>query len=76
MDARERERLRQKKLRRRRVRRIKKMCEENNVNVQFFSTAVYSEHLKCFPQEKVEDFFTKLAEISSTSVYPFPTLNC
>lgn len=46
------------------VKRIKQLCQENDVNVQFFSTAVYSEHLKCFPKEKVEEFFTKLSEIT------------
>lgn len=46
------------------VKRIKEMCEANGVNVQFFSTSVYSEHLKCFSKEKVEEFFTRLADIT------------
>lgn len=46
------------------VKRIKTMCEENNINVYFVSLPVYSEHLKCFAKEKVEEYYTKLAEVT------------
>ena len=46
------------------IKRIKKLCEENKVNVQFLSTPVYSEHLKCFDKERVKEYYTKLAEIT------------
>lgn len=53
------------------VKRIKKLCEENGVNVQFVSASVYSEHLKCFPQDKVREFFKKLA--NATPYWSFVT---
>lgn len=46
------------------VKRIKQLCEENDINVQFISAAIYSEHLKCFSEEKVKEFFTKLANVT------------
>lgn len=46
------------------VKRIKELCENNNVNVYFVSLPVYSEHLKCFNKEKVEEYYTKLAEVT------------
>jgi len=46
------------------IKRIKELCKENDVNVQFLSTPVYSEHLKCFDEEKVKEYYTKLAEVT------------
>lgn len=46
------------------VEKIKEICEKSNVNVQFMSAPVYADHLKCFPQDKVKEFFTKLADVT------------
>lgn len=46
------------------VEKIKNLCEKSGVNVQFMSAPVYSDHLKCFPQDKVKEFFTKLADVT------------
>jgi len=46
------------------VKKIKELCDENGINVQFVSSPVYSEYLTCFSKDQVEEFFTKLADIT------------
>lgn len=46
------------------ISRIKDFCEANNVNFVVVTAPVYYEYLDNFSQEKVVDFYTKLANIT------------
>lgn len=53
------------------IERIKKICEENDVNLVVVLSPVYKEYLEYFPKEKVKEFHKKIADI--TSYWDFTT---
>lgn len=46
------------------VKRIKEKCEENGVNLVVIMSPVYEKYLEYFSKEDVENFYTKLAEVT------------
>ena len=46
------------------INRIKEFCEQKDVNLQFVMAPVYWEYLQDFDRERVEEFYTKIANIT------------
>ena len=46
------------------IKRIKEMCEENNVNVTFVMAPAYYEYVKYFSEESVKKFQRKIAQVT------------
>ncbi|MBO5142922.1 MAG: polysaccharide deacetylase family protein [Clostridia bacterium] len=55
------------------IKRIKDYCEEKNVNVTFVMAPVYSEYLKYYKKEQVEEYYTKIAQV--TNYWDFTTFS-
>lgn len=53
------------------VKRIKAYCESKGVKVTFVMAPVYSEYLKYFSLEQIEEYYTKIAEV--TDYWDFTT---
>ena len=46
------------------INRIKDFCEQKGINLQFVMAPVYWEYLQDFEREKVEEFYTKIANVT------------
>ena len=53
------------------IKRIKEICEENNVKLMFVMAPAYDEYVKYYSQEQVEEFYKKIVEV--TEFWDFTT---
>lgn len=53
------------------IKKIKKMCEDNDVNLTFVMAPAYDEYVKYYREEQVEEFYKKIAEV--TDYWDFTT---
>lgn len=53
------------------IKRIKKMCEDNDVKLTFVMAPAYDEYVKYYREEQVEEFYKKIAEV--TDYWDFTT---